>query len=90
MPAVVGERIEERLDEVAQLTVRLQTVEQELAALDSLTINREHLTQTLAQFTDLWDALYPLERVRLVHSLIESVVYHDETDRLEFHFKTSG
>ena len=90
LPEVVGERIKERQDEVAQFNARLQAVEQELAALGAQTINREHLTQTLAQFTDLWDALYPQERVRLVHSLIESVVYHDETDRLEFHFKTSG
>lgn len=90
LPEVVGERIKEHQTEVQRLNDRLQTVEQELAALDSLTINREHLTQTLVQFTDLWDALYPMERVKLVHSLIESVVYHDETDHLEFHFKTSG
>ncbi len=90
LPEVVSERIKEHQAEVQRLNARLQTVEQELAALDAQTINREHLTQTLAQFNDLWDALYPLERVRLVHSLIESVVYHDETDHLEFHFKTSG
>ena len=90
LPEVIGERIKERQAEVLRLNDRLQFVEQELAAFDAQTINREHLTQTLAQFTDLWDVLYPQERVRLVHSLIESVVYHDETDHLEFHFKTSG
>jgi len=90
LPEVVGERIKDRQAEVQRLNARLQTAEQELAALDAQTINREHLTQTLAQFTDLWDALYPQERVKLVHSLIESVIYHDETDHLEFHFKTSG
>jgi site-specific DNA recombinase len=90
LPAVVGERIKERQAEVAQLNARLQTVEQELAALDSQTINREHLAQTLAQFTDLWDALYPAERVKLVHSLIETIVYYDETNRVEIRFRLTG
>lgn len=90
MPEIVAERIKERQGEVAEFNVRLLNVEQELAALGSQALTREHLAQTLAQFTDLWDVLYPAERVKLVHSLVETVVYHDETNRLEFHFKTFG
>lgn len=42
--------------------------------------------QTLAQFADLWDALYPRERIRLAHSLFESVTDYDETGRIEIRF----
>jgi hypothetical protein len=87
LPEVVAERIKERQAEMAQMNGRLQIVEQELAELGSQPIDREHLMHTLAQFTDLWDALYPHERIRLVHCLVETIVYHDETDRVEIRFR---
>jgi len=90
LPTVVGERIEERQDEVVQFNDRLRSVEQELAVLGAQTIDREHLSQTLAQFTDLWDTLYPQERVKLVHSLVETIVYYDETNRVEIRFRLTG
>ena len=90
LPEVVAERIEERQSEVAQLNERLAVVEQDLASVHARDISREHLTQTLAQFTELWSVLYPRERVTLVHSLIDSVAYHDETKRIEIRFRLTG
>jgi DNA repair exonuclease SbcCD ATPase subunit len=90
LPEVVAERIEERRTEIAQINGRLAQVEQDLAAIGTQGLDREHLTQTLAQFTDLWDALYPRERIKLVHSLIERITYFDETDRIEIHFRLTG
>jgi len=86
LPEVVAERIAERKTEITQINGRLAQVEQEFTAIGTQTLDREHLTQTLAQFTDLWDALYPRERIKLVHSLIECVTYYDETNRIEIRF----
>jgi hypothetical protein len=90
LPEVVAERIDERKAEVTQINVRLAQVEQDLAAIGAQALDREHLTQTLAQFTDLWDALYPRERIKLVHSLIECITYYDETSRIEIRFRLTG
>ncbi|MBI5866928.1 MAG: recombinase family protein [candidate division Zixibacteria bacterium] len=90
LPEIVTERIKEREAEVAQFNGRLLSVERELATIGSQTIDREHLAQTLAQFTDLWDALYPAERIKLVQSLVETIVYHDEVDRVEIRFRLAG
>ncbi|MBI5866886.1 MAG: hypothetical protein HZB43_01120 [candidate division Zixibacteria bacterium] len=90
LPEVVAERIRERQAEVVQFNSRLLTVEQELGAIGSQAFNRQHLAQTLAQFTDLWDVLYPQERVKLVQSLIQTVVYHDDLNRVEIRFRHGG
>jgi site-specific DNA recombinase len=90
LPEVVAERIAERRTEIAQINGRLAQVEQDLAAIGAKGLDREHLTQTLAQFTDLWDVLYPRERIQLVHSLIESIIYYDETNRIELRFRLTG
>ena len=86
LPEVVAERIEERKVEITQINGRLAQVEQDLAAIGTQGLDRKHLIQTLAQFTDLWDALCPRERIKLVHSLIECVTYYDETNRIEIRF----
>jgi site-specific DNA recombinase len=89
LPDVVAGRIGERETEVAQLKERLAALEQDLRTARSRDINREHLAQTLAQFTELWDVLYPRERVELVRSLIERVSYHDATNDLKIHLQSS-
>jgi site-specific DNA recombinase len=87
LPEVVAERIAERKAEATGINGRLTQVEQDLTAIGAQTLDRDHLMQTLAQFTDLWDALYPRERIRLVHSLIETVTYYDETNQIEIRFR---
>jgi hypothetical protein len=49
-------------------------------------INRNHLAQTLSQFTELWDVLYSDERSRLVRSLIQLVTYHSASRSMRFEF----
>jgi site-specific DNA recombinase len=87
LPEVVAERIAERKAEITQINERLAQVEQDLAGIGEQPLDRDHLIQTLAQFTDLWDTLYPRERIRLVRSLIESVTYYDERNQLEIRFR---
>lgn len=65
-------------------------MEQEPTSLTSQIIDRDHLEQTLAQFTDLWDALYPGERCRLVRTVIETIEYHDKEERPEIRFRLTG
>ena len=68
---------------------RLATVDSERLILRNESVDRAHLEQTLRQFTDLWDALYPGERCRLVRSLVSKVVYDDLTDTLQIEFKAA-
>jgi hypothetical protein len=88
VPVVVTAWIGQHQAEVAQINERLAEVEQGLTATRSRAINRDHLAQNLAQFTGLWDVLYPMERVELVRSLIECVTYHDATDDIQIRFKS--
>ena len=66
---------------------RLTEVDSDRLILRNQSVDRVHLEQTLRQFTDLWDVLYPGERCRLVRSVIETIVYHDETGSLEIRFQ---
>lgn len=53
LPEVVAERIAERKTEIAQINERLAQVDQDLTVIGGQTIDRDHIMQTLAQFTDL-------------------------------------
>lgn len=74
---------------VATLNERLTVVESDLADPGSQVIARDHLSQTLTHFADLWDALYPRERITLVNALLNRVLHHHKSDSVEICFKIS-
>lgn len=86
-----GAQLKRRLGELeASITLiedRLADVDSDRLILHNQSVDRTHLEQTLRQFTDLWDALYPGERCRLVRSLVSKVIYDDLTDGLQIEFK---
>ena len=88
-PEAMTERVAERQAELATLNDRLAEVEHEIASACAREITREHLTETLTKFTDLWDVLYPQERNELLNALIDSIIYYDATDTLEIRFKAT-
>ena len=55
----------------------------------SETINRNHLTETLAQFGPLWEVLTDRERTRLVNLLLESVVVDASGSHVRLEFGSS-
>lgn len=60
------------------------------AATCTLTFNLQHLTESLAQFNDLWDALYPKEQFKLLGVFIAEIIYNPEYNNIEFEFKANG
>jgi site-specific DNA recombinase len=85
--ALLSRRMGELQASIALIEDRLAAVDSDRLILRQHKVDRLHLDQTLLQFTDLWDALYPGERCRLVRSLVSKVVYDDLTDSLQIEFK---
>jgi site-specific DNA recombinase len=71
----VTDQLREIEELVARIDQRLEEIQVELNQLESETINRDHLTETLAQFGPLWEVLNETERTRLVNLVVESAVY---------------
>ena len=72
----VADKFRETEQLVERIDRRLEEIHTELSQLKSETINRDHLTETLAQFGPLWEVLNETERTRLVQLLVESAVYN--------------
>ncbi len=85
--AVMNQRMGDLETTITLIENRLVAVDSDRLILRNQRVDRKHLEQTLRQFTDLWDALYPGERCRLVRSLVSKVIYDDLTDSLQIEFK---
>ena len=57
-----------------------------MAAVEQSAIDPEHVAATLAEFTELWDVLYPQEKTRIVHLLVERVVYDGDQGGIQLIF----
>jgi len=75
---------------VTQIDRHLAEIESELQAQGGQAVDRDHLAKTLSQFTQLWDVLYPRERVKLVQSLIEAVIYDDEAGGIDIRLRMTA
>ena len=81
-----------RACEIGQSATRTVATEKCLAdfAPRHTRMDRGHLEDTLRQFTDLWDALYPAERCRLVRSIVSRVIYDRPGGTLQIEFQGPG
>jgi len=71
----VSERLSQLEESVRVMDQRLGEIDSELAAVGQSTIDPNHVATTLAEFNELWDVLYPQEKTRIVHLLVERVTY---------------
>jgi site-specific DNA recombinase len=69
---------------------RLQEIRTELAALKNTTVDEADLRKALGLFDPVWDALYPAERRRVLHLLIERVDYDAKEGRVALAFRPTG
>ena len=53
-------------------------------------VGEDELRATLAQFDDLWAALTPKEQVRVIHLLVERIVYDGAAGTVAITFRPSG
>ena len=69
---------------------RLAAVKDELSKLEKEDWNEDKLTSALAQFEPVWDALSLKEQARLIHLLVERVVYNGENNTVAIALRPNG
>ena len=62
----------------------------ELVALETNIIDEADLRAALAEFTPVWDELFPREKARLLHLLVEQVTYTAAEQKVAITFRPSG
>jgi site-specific DNA recombinase len=79
--------LDERAD---QLNLRMTELRDELAAAQRETVSAAQIQRAVALFDPVWDLLLVPERFRILHLLLESVVYDGATGELELAFYPLG
>ncbi len=77
----------ERLQKVEGSITAIGT---EAHAIDALRIDDTDVTRALAQFTDVWDSLWPTERTKILSVLLEGINYDGRQKQLTIRFRTEG
>jgi site-specific DNA recombinase len=73
-----------------QLEQRMAELRDELAAAQRETVSAAQIQRAVALFDPIWDLLLVPERFRILHLLLESVVYDGSTGELELAFYPLG
>ena len=89
VPALV-ERLTAATTDTEATEARVRDARADLAALDARQIDEADLTAALASFTPVWDELFPHERSRILHLLLDAVVYDADTDEVRITFRAGG
>jgi site-specific DNA recombinase len=69
---------------------RLREIQEELKALRRSTVDEADLRKVLSLFDPIWDALFPAERQRILHLLIERVDYDAGAGSAKLTFRPTG
>jgi site-specific DNA recombinase len=75
-------------DSFEQVTRAISEVDTALEVFNSTPISNEDIVKTFASIDVLWNELFPVERYRLLHLLIEKITI--STDGIRMELKTSG
>jgi site-specific DNA recombinase len=87
---ITTERIAELDERASQLEQRMAELRDELAAVQRDTVPAAQIQRAVALFDPVWDLLLVPERFRILHLLLESVVYDGATGELELAFYPLG
>lgn len=79
--------VEER---ICQTDRRMKEISQELARLESQSVEEGDLRATLSQFWLVWESLSSSEQIRIIGALIEGIAYNGETNRVRVSFRSEG
>jgi hypothetical protein len=84
------ERLGELEAEMDRLRLELGEIEARLRSAAGFRYEAEHVAEILDGFGELWDALVPLERRELLHTLVRRVAYDTEAGALRIQFHDRG
>lgn len=73
---------------VGQTDRRMKDLSQELASLESQSVEQDDLRTTLSQFSLVWESLNSRQQVRIIGTLIDSIVYNGATNRVAVKFRS--
>jgi len=88
-PALL-ERIGEVEVEMREAATAIEDVRGQIARLEHEAIDEGDLKAALASFTPIWQKLFPRERARILHLLIEEVVFNARSGNIEIAFRPGG
>lgn len=88
--ASLTERLAEMDEALEKLVAELESVKRQIASLDRDAIDEGDFKEAISSFTPVWDQLFPEERSRLLHLLIEKIVYNAEDGELAITFRSGG
>jgi len=84
------ERLAELQQEIDLKERRATTIREELLALHDGMIDKREVASALSLFEPVWEALSPHERSRILHLLVERIVYDGEQGSIEIMFRPAG
>jgi len=87
---MAAERLTELDEQAHQLEHRMAELRDELAAIERNTVSLEEVQRAIALFDPIWDMLFPRERARILHLLLESAIYDGSKGELELQFYPLG
>jgi site-specific DNA recombinase len=88
--ASVSGRIADLEQQADRLAGRLAEIAQELAGLDSESVDEKDLVKALSLFDPIWEVLYPSEQARVIQLLIEQIEHDGRSGTLAIEFAASG
>ena len=76
--------------ELDQTTREIERLRAELAAIKIQAIDETDLRAALSSFDEIWHELFPSERARILHLLIEEIRYDAEAGEVSITFRPGG
>jgi len=91
-PGTIGsmERLQGLDNRLGELAARLDEVQHDLDAQRSHPGVEEELKTAVKAFTPIWNQLFPREKTRILHLLIETIVFNGPEQTVEIMFQPGG
>jgi site-specific DNA recombinase len=88
--SMAAERLSDLDEQAHQFERRMAELRDELAVIERETVSPDEVQRAIALFEPIWDMLFPRERSRILHLLLESAVYDGTKGELELQFYPLG
>jgi hypothetical protein len=83
---VLGKRVDAATSELEQLKQAAGDVARQLAEVAERQYDLQWVARALSNFRTLWDAMTSINRGRLMRGLLEKIIVHEASGKVEIHF----
>jgi site-specific DNA recombinase len=87
---LAAERLTELDEHVSQIERRSAEIRDELTHIERSTVSLAQIQRAMELFDPIWDVLLDRERYRIMHLLMERIVYDGEKGEIELQFHALG